>query len=418
MDLFPPLLLTLAEHAHRLTVLDIHCRTNHHYKDVVPSVLCKFKGLKELSLRDIVREWDDYAKAIATVLINSPNIEALRVATWAQNRIWNVDDWNQCCNSSDPCPHALLPAICEKFVRQQRKGEGRPVNGVERTDIPRLKLREVTVDHHSMSRFILDIPDPDGNRQNPLYLEKLTDLQYLERLHIEIPPINHEEGPGIVRLPNLTPVIAPRLRSLTISPARPRESRRWHKWVLENNFLDYARQVSLGRLEHFLDNSRFENLILDWSDRVNPHESLYTLLYLLKQPATTKSLQRLELNTPGDWTELIPSLKDTVSHLGKLKYFNIHLTEYYPPLCLSWEALKRDKHFRKMVALAEDFFEVQPSLHLVEVNYFLYQVVRWGPGTRDFHLVEVLDREREWVPPEDTPWQGPEKDSVPFRMLL
>ncbi|KAK3504786.1 hypothetical protein B0T13DRAFT_516824 [Neurospora crassa] len=368
MDPYPNLLRSLSQYAPRLTVLDLYCNSGLGI-DAVPSELCRFRGLKELSIRGIPNYWDEYVEAITTVLINSPNMETLRVmaSEWGPGPVTDP-----CYESPGHCLYGLLPFICERFVEESKEG-GRSLDGNERTNIPRLKLREVTDDHNSMNRFILDIPDSDlsgdslrytGNRQKPLYLEKLTDLQYLER------------------------------------------------------FLEYACQVSLGRLEQFIPNSRADNLIFDWTDRVNSHDSLYTLLYLLKQPDPANSLRRLELNTPGDWTKLVPSLKDTLLHLRKLKYFHFHLAEYYPPLCLSLEVLKREKNFEKMAALAEDFFEVQPSLDFVEVNHFLYQVVRWGPGARDFYMVEILDREREWVAPEDTPWQGPEKDAVPFRMML
>ncbi|KAL0473319.1 hypothetical protein QR685DRAFT_516459 [Neurospora intermedia] len=423
MDPYPNLLRSLSQYAPRLTVLDLYCNGGLGI-DAVPSELCRFRGLKELSIRGIPNYWDEYVEAITTVLINSPNMETLRVMA-SDRGPGPVTD--PCYESPGHCLYGPLPFICERFVEESKESGG-SLDGNERTNIPRLKLREVTVDHHSMNRFILDIPDSDlaedslrytGNRQKPLYLEKLTDLQYLERLHIEmIPKWTKTQRLDIIRLPNLTPAIAPRLRSLTISPTCTQESRRWHDWLIENRFLEYACQVSLGRLEHFIPNSRAENLIFDWTDRVNSHDSLYTLLYLLKQPDPANSLRRLELNTPGDWTMLIPSLKDTLSHLRKLKYFHFHLAEYYPPLCLSLEVLERQKYFEKMVALAEDFFEVQPSLDFVEVNHFLHQVVRWGPGARDFHMVEILDREREWVAPEDTPWQGPEKDAVPFGMLF
>ncbi|KAK1774618.1 hypothetical protein QBC45DRAFT_385065 [Copromyces sp. CBS 386.78] len=419
---------SLSLYAPRLTVLDLHCNFGWGI-DQVPSELRRFRGLKELSLRNIPDQWDEYVEAITTVLINSPDMETLRVMAYENGPDANIDP---CFESLGNCEYGLLPPICERFAEIRRR-DGGSLDGNERPNIPRLKLREVTVDHHSMNRFILDVPDPDlsddslhlehftGNHQKHLYLGKLTDLQYLERLHIEMIPdwTVAERLDLILRLPNLTPAIAPRLRSLTISPVCTRESYRWHNWVIENNFLEYARQVSLGRLEQVFRNSRVENLFFDWTGRVSPYESLYTLLYLLKHDGeTTNSLRRLEINTPGDWTKLLPALKDTLSHLRKLKYFHFHLVEKYPPLCLSWKALKREISSRPMEALAKDFFKVQPSLQFVEVNYVLYQVVRWDPGTRDLCVVEVLDREREWVAPEDTPWQGPEKDAVPFRKLL
>ncbi|KAK3950787.1 hypothetical protein QBC32DRAFT_315520 [Pseudoneurospora amorphoporcata] len=409
------------------TVLDLHCHSGWGI-DQAPSELRRFRGLKELSLHNIPDQWDEYVEAITTFLINSPDMETLRVMAFKNGPKPNLDP---CFESLGNCEYGLLPLICERFA-EIRWRDGGSLDGNERPNIPCLKLREVTVDHHSMNRFILDIPDPDlsddslhlehytGNHQKPLYLGKLTDLQYLERLHIEmIPNWTVVERLDLIRLPNLTPAIALRLRSLTISPVCTRESYRWHNWVIENNFLEYARQVSLGRLEQVFRNSRVENLIFDWTGRVSPYESLYTLLYLLKPDGeTTNSLRRLEINTPGDWTKLLPALKDTLSHLRKLKYFHFHLVERYPPLCLSWKALKREISSRPMEALAKYFFKVQPSLQFVEVNYVLYQVVRWDPGTRDLCVVEVLDREREWVAPEDTPWQGPEKDAVPFRKLL
>lgn len=188
------------------------------------------------------------------------------------------------------------------------------------------------------------------------------------------------ERSKVIRLPNLTPAIALRLRSLSISPPCYEESHRWHKWVDDRNLHGYSYQVSLGRLEYPIPHQ--ENVILDWSDRDVSHTKLHEILCILdvNEGEVTKDLRRLEIHVPGDWTKLIPSLKNTLLQFEMLKYFSFHLAECYPPLCLSREALKRDKHFKKMVDLAEDFAEVQPSLHFVEVNYFLYQVIRWSPG--------------------------------------
>ncbi|CCC10492.1 unnamed protein product [Sordaria macrospora k-hell] len=425
-DPYPLLLRSLSQYAPRLTVLDLHCNCGPGI-DQIPSELRRFRGLKELSLRDFPDDlFDEYVEATTTVLINSPELETLRIMALDGGLDWARDP---CYESQGHCMCGLLPLICEKFAGRGRK-EG-SVDGNKRADIPRLKLREVAVDHHSMNRFILDLPDPDpdpsedpshhtSNNQKPLYLEKLTDLQYLERLHVEMAPEwSHAERLDLIRLPNLTPDIAPRLQSMTISPPCAQESYRWQDWAIENNFVEYACQVSLGRLDNVTESSGPVHLVFDWTSLdVAINERLSTLFGLLKDTAVTKSLERLEIVAPGDWVKLIPSLKDTLSHLGKLKYFRCHMAEFCPPLCLSWEAVKRDKTFRKMMDLAEDFFEVQPSLLFLEVNSFLYQVVRWGPGARDFHMVEILDREREWVAPGDSPWQGPDNNAVPSRMLV
>ncbi|KAK3391834.1 hypothetical protein B0T20DRAFT_488820, partial [Sordaria brevicollis] len=420
---------SLALYAPRFTVLDLHCNAGPGISGI-HSELYKFRGLKELSLRDI-RSRNEMVEPLTTTLINNPQLETLRVMAYEDGPHWSNDP---CCSPQGFCRYSVLHLVAERFDQERRRAkEG--LDGNEGRNIPLLKLREVTVDHHAMNRFILDLPDPEpfagpphnsGNYQKPLYLEKLTDLQYLERLHVEMVPtwsgirrLNH------VRLPNLTSAIAPRLRSITISPPCWEESFRWQNWVIANSSLNYARQVSLGRLNNFcVELPEPANLVFDWTDPEGmedtyerPEELLSGLREYADNKPNIRPLERLEITPPGDWTKLIPSLKDTLSHFGKLKYFKCHMAKYQPPLCLSLETLKCDKHFNKMMDLAEDFAEVQPSLRFVEINYFLYQVVRWGPGGRDFHMVEILDREREWVTPGDSPWQGLRKHAVPSRML-
>lgn len=387
------------------------------------SEFSRFRGLKELSLRDIPDCYDEWAEAITTVLLNSPEIETLRVMAFEGGPEWKFDP---CYESPGNCYYRILPRVCDRFAEKIQGVKGAS-SGNKGGDIPRLKLREITVDHHAMNRFILDLPDPKpsedpshhtGNFQRPLYIEKLTDLRYLERLHVEmIPEWSRDERLDLIRLPNLTPDIAPRLRSMTISPPCWQESYRWQTWVIDNSSFEYACQVSLGRLENFTESPVAANLVFNWTTPDEIQERLARLFRILKKADVTgwKYLERFEINAPGDWTEVIPTLKDTLSHLGKLKYFKCHMKGSCPPLCLSWEALM--EHFTMMMDLAEDFFEIQSSLDFVEVNQFLYQAVRWGPGARDFRMVEILDREREWVAPGDSPWQGPEKNAVPLRML-
>lgn len=424
MDPYPPLLRSLSQYAPCLTVLDL--RGNYGPGlDRAPSELRRFRGLKELSLRDFPGHMDEqYVEAVTKVLINSPEMETLRLMSWEDGPEWEYDP---CRQKKDDCTYGILPRICQRFA--ERRAETLDENKVAK--LRRLKLREVTIDHHSMNRFILDLPDPDaepseglacysGRAQKPLYLGKLTDLQYLERLHVEmIPGWDHLERLSLIRLPNFTPSIAPRLQSMTISPPCWEESYRWLDWALKNDLLEYAHQVSLGRLSILVNCSPGPaNLTFNWTEPDGFEEFLSALACSLKKRNITESLQRLEIIGPGDWAKLIPSLKEGLSHLGKLKCFKCHLREYSPPLCLSWETLDRDGKLKKVADLAADFFEVQPSLQFVEVNNFLYQVIRWGPGLRDFQIVEILDPEREWVDPGDSPWQGPYKNAVPYRTLL
>ena len=282
MDRNLPLLRSLSQYAPRLTVLDLRCGDWNSLSLGIPelhSELRKLRGLKELNLREIPRSFDEYVEAITTVLINSPNMETLHVTVSPYVVMGN--DAGPYYESLGYSVYGLLPLICERFAKKRQRSGG-SVDGNNNPNMPLLKLRDVTVDQHSMNPFILDLPDSGdpcghswswtGNHQTPLYLGKLTDLQYLERLHVEsphhtgyvrLPNLTPDIAPRLpsltdyrellrwfdcIRLPNLTPDIAPRLRSLTVSPPDYREVRRWFDWVVKQNFLEYAHQVSLGCL--------------------------------------------------------------------------------------------------------------------------------------------------------------------------
>lgn len=171
MDAFPLLLRSLSQYAPHITVLDVHCNGGLDIEGFdIAFELRRFRGLKELSLRDIPSFFGEYVDAITEVLIHSPEMETLRVVSWGP--LPDSDPCFDLLQFPEGCLFGLVPFICEQYSEERRK---------RRAKIPRLKLREVTVDQHSMNRFILDVPDPDtwpntGSYQKPLYLEKLADL--------------------------------------------------------------------------------------------------------------------------------------------------------------------------------------------------------------------------------------------------